>query len=60
MSKRDKMTKLADLKNKLMTDPETREEYAKADVEFAQVEVFLKACDSMEQGSGTEAGKKLC
>lgn len=60
MNKRDRMTKLADLKKKLMRDPETREQYAKADAEFAQIEVFLKACDSMEQGSGTEAGKKLC
>lgn len=60
MSKRDKMTKLANLRKKLMTDRETREEYAKADAEFAHVEVLLKACHSMEQGSGTEAGKKLC
>lgn len=45
------MTKLADLKKKLMTDPETQEEYARADIEFAQLEASLKVPDVPRQGT---------
>ena len=37
------MTKLADLKQRLMDNPEFREEYAKADAEFALIEAMIMA-----------------
>lgn len=37
------MTTLSDLKQRLMTDPEVREEYAKADAEYAQIEAMIAA-----------------
>ena len=37
------MTKLADLKQRLMDNPEFREEYAKADAEFALIEAMITA-----------------
>lgn len=37
------MTKIADLKNRLMANPEFREEYEKADTEFAIVEALVRA-----------------
>jgi predicted transcriptional regulator len=37
------MTRIADLKKRLMNDPEFREEYEKADAEFALVEALVKA-----------------
>lgn len=37
------MTKLADLKKRLMANPEFREEYAAADTEFAVIEALIKA-----------------
>ena len=37
------MTKLKDLKKRWMEDPEFREEYAKADEEYALVEALVRA-----------------
>lgn len=37
------MTKLADLKKKLMENPEVREEYAIADAEFTLIETMIQA-----------------
>ena len=37
------MTKLKDLKNRLMEDPEFREEYARADDEFTLIEALVRA-----------------
>lgn len=37
------MTKIADLKKRLMNDPEFRAEYEKADTEFAIVEALVRA-----------------
>lgn len=37
------MTKIADLKKRLMNDPEFRAEYEKADAEFAIIEALVKA-----------------
>ena len=39
----DAMTKLKDLKKRLMEDPEFREEYARADDEFTLVEALVRA-----------------
>lgn len=37
------MTKIADLKKRLMNDPEFRAEYEKADAEFAIIEALVRA-----------------
>ena len=37
------MTKLADLKQRLMDNPEVRKEYAKVDAEFALIEAMITA-----------------
>ena len=37
------MTKLKDLKGRLLEDPEFREEYARADDEFALIEALVRA-----------------
>jgi predicted transcriptional regulator len=37
------MTKIAELKKRLMANPEFREEYEKADAEFAIVEALVRA-----------------
>ena len=37
------MTKLKDLKNRLLEDPEFREEYAKVDDEFTLIEALVRA-----------------
>jgi DNA-binding XRE family transcriptional regulator len=37
------MTKIADLKRRLMKDPEFRAEYEKADAEFALIEAMVRA-----------------
>lgn len=37
------MTKLADLKERFMEDPEFREEYARADDEFTLIEALVRA-----------------
>ena len=37
------MTKLKDLKKRLMEDPEFREEYARVDEEFAVIEALVRA-----------------
>lgn len=37
------MTRIADLKKRLMNDPEFQKEYEKADAEFALVEALVKA-----------------
>ncbi|MDE0147019.1 MAG: hypothetical protein OXM58_01485 [Rhodospirillaceae bacterium] len=37
------MTKLSDLKKRFMEDPEFREEYARADDEFALIEALVRA-----------------
>lgn len=37
------MTKLADLKKRLMEDPEVREEYAKVDAEYSLIEAMIRA-----------------
>lgn len=37
------MTKIADLKKRLMANPEFRKEYEKADAEFAIVEALVRA-----------------
>lgn len=42
------MTKLADLKKRLMEDPEFQEEYARADDEFMLVEALIQARTAAE------------
>lgn len=37
------MTKLADLKKRLMDDPAFRQEYEKADIEYALIESLIRA-----------------
>jgi len=37
------MTKISDLKKRLMTNPEFRQEYEKADAEFAIIEALVRA-----------------
>lgn len=37
------MTKLADLKQRLLENPEVREEYAQADAEFSLIEAMIRA-----------------
>ncbi len=37
------MTKIADLKKRLMNNPEFREEYRKADTEFSIIEALVRA-----------------
>ncbi len=37
------MTKIAELKNKLMSNPEFREEYERADAEFQLIEALVSA-----------------
>ncbi|WP_321335000.1 helix-turn-helix transcriptional regulator [Breoghania sp.] len=37
------MTKIADLKKRLMENPEFRQEYAKADAEFQLIEALVRA-----------------
>lgn len=37
------MTKISDLKNRWMSDPRFRKEYAKADAEFAIIEALIRA-----------------
>ena len=37
------MTKLADLKQRLLENPEVREEYAQADAEFSLIEAMIHA-----------------
>lgn len=37
------MTRIADLKKRLMNDPEFRAEYEKADAEFALIEALVRA-----------------
>ena len=37
------MTKLADLKQRLLENPEVREEYAQADAEFSLIEAMIIA-----------------
>ena len=39
----DTMTKLADLKKRLMEDPGFQEEYARADDEFTLIEALIRA-----------------
>ena len=37
------MSKLADLKKRLMEDPEVREEYANVDAEYSLIEAMIRA-----------------
>lgn len=37
------MTKLADLKKRLMEDPEVRDEYVKADADYSVIETMIRA-----------------
>ena len=37
------MTKLAELKQRLMENPEVRKDYAKLDAEFALIEAMIRA-----------------
>ncbi|MEJ5088349.1 helix-turn-helix domain-containing protein [Brucella pseudogrignonensis] len=37
------MTKISDLKKRLMNDPQFQREYEKADAEFALIEAFVRA-----------------
>jgi len=39
----DAVTKLADLKQRLLENPEVREEYAQADAEFSLIEAMIIA-----------------
>ncbi|MDX3927739.1 MAG: helix-turn-helix domain-containing protein [Shinella sp.] len=41
--KDEAMTRIADLKKKLMSDPKFREEYEKADAEFQLIEALIQA-----------------
>ena len=43
------MTKLAELKQRLMDNPEVRKEYAKADAEFALIEAKLTQAELAEK-----------
>lgn len=43
------MTKLFDLKQRLMAYPDVREEYAKADAEYAQIEAMIAVRDAAKQ-----------
>ncbi|MGN6488134.1 MAG: helix-turn-helix domain-containing protein [Devosia sp.] len=52
------MTKIADLKKRLMDNPEFRAEYEKADAEFAVIEALVKA--RMEAGlTQTEVAERI-
>ena len=46
------MTRLKDLKTRLMKDPEFREEYARADEEFALIEAPVRARMPSEADAG--------
>ena len=46
------MTRLKDLKKRLMKDPEFREEYARADEEFALIEAPVRARMPSEADAG--------
>ncbi len=52
------MTKIAELKKRLMTNPEFREEYEKADAEFAIIEALVKA-RTQAKLSQTELAKRI-
>lgn len=52
------MTKIADLKKRLMDSPEFRAEYEKADAEFAVIEALVRA--RMEAGlTQTEVAERI-
>ena len=46
------MTRLKDLKKRLVKDPEFREEYARADKEFALIEALVRARMASEADAG--------
>lgn len=46
------MTRLKDLKKRLMKDPEFREEYARANKEFALIEELVRARMASEADAG--------
>ena len=46
------MTRLRDLKKRLVKDPEFREEYARADEEFALIEALVRARMASEADAG--------
>lgn len=52
------MTKIADLKKRLMDNPEFREEYEKADAEFAIIEALVRA-RSAAKLSQAELAKRI-
>ncbi|MFC5385186.1 helix-turn-helix domain-containing protein [Aquamicrobium segne] len=52
------MTKIADLKKRLMDKPEFREEYEKADAEFAIIEALVRA-RSAAKLSQAELAKRI-
>ena len=54
----DAMTKLKDLKKRLMEDPEFREEYARVDEEYALVEELVRA-RSAAKLTQTEVARRL-
>lgn len=52
------MTKIADIKKRLMDNPEFREEYEKADAEFAIIEALVRA-RSAAKLSQAELAKRI-
>ena len=51
------MTKLKELKNRFMEDPEFREEYARADEEYALVEALVRARTAAKLTQAEVAGR---
>jgi predicted transcriptional regulator len=52
------MTKIAELKKRLMNNPEFRKEYAEADAEFSIIEALVKA-RAQAKLSQTELAKRI-
>jgi predicted transcriptional regulator len=52
------MTKIAELKKRLMNNPEFRKEYAEADAEFSIIEALVKA-RTQAKLSQTELAKRI-
>lgn len=50
------MTKLADLKQRLLTNPNVREEYARADADFSLIEAMITARWTAKRTSHCEKG----
>ena len=51
------MTKLADLKQQLMDNPEVREEYARTDVEFSMIEAMIATRREAKRDVASHSGR---